>query len=242
MTDSRAKSAAFCRRCRFGNSCCRSPSSLAATKPEVLRALPRIHAEELARHYKGAAKRSGETGKLHAGAVTFVQRFGSSLNVHVHLHTCALDRVYVEDADAPRFVPAAPPNRAGRALSGAARWAHFLPREEVGPTHVALPNHDPRRGHREALRARANLVDDSALASIRTSGVMYTRRPRVLSQREHLLFLLAPRRACTPQSHGVERTRSRMARFPRAERIVTLNTKPGPRVPSRNALTSDWTR
>jgi hypothetical protein len=89
-------------------------SLLAATKPEVLRALARIHAEELARHYKQAAKKSGEVGKLHAGAVTFVQRFGSSLNLHVHLHTCALDGVYVEgeDGDAPRFVPAAPPSRA----------------------------------------------------------------------------------------------------------------------------------
>ena len=89
-------------------------SLLAATKPEVLRALARIHAEELARHYKQAAKKSGEGGKLHAGAVTFVQRFGSSLNLHVHLHTCALDGVYVEadDGEAPRFVPAAAPSRA----------------------------------------------------------------------------------------------------------------------------------
>jgi hypothetical protein len=94
-------------------------SLLAATKPEVLRALARIHAEELARHYKSAAKRSGQIGKLHTGAVTFVQRFGSSLNVHVHLHTCALDGVYVEeegdgdgDGGAPRFVPAAAPSRA----------------------------------------------------------------------------------------------------------------------------------
>ncbi len=89
-------------------------SLLAATKPEVLRALARIHAEELARHYKNAAKKSGETGKLHAGAVTFVQRFGSSLNLHVHLHTCALDGVYVEgeEGEALRFVAAAPPSRA----------------------------------------------------------------------------------------------------------------------------------
>jgi len=89
-------------------------SILAATKPEVLRALARIHAEELARHYKNAAKKSGEGGKLHAGAVTFVQRFGSSLNLHVHLHTCALDGVYVEgeEGEAPRFVPAIPPSRA----------------------------------------------------------------------------------------------------------------------------------
>jgi hypothetical protein len=52
-------------------------SLLAATKPEVLRALARIHAEELARHYKQAAKKSGESGKDHAGAFTYEQRFGS---------------------------------------------------------------------------------------------------------------------------------------------------------------------
>jgi hypothetical protein len=46
--------------------------------------------------------------------VTFVQRFGSSLNLHVHLHTCALDGVYVEgeEGEVPRFVPAEPPSRA----------------------------------------------------------------------------------------------------------------------------------
>lgn len=89
-------------------------SLLAAAKPEVLRALARIHAEELAHHYKQAAKKSGETGKLHAGAVTFVQRYGSSLNLHVHLHTCALDGVYfeAEEAEPLRFVAAAPPSRA----------------------------------------------------------------------------------------------------------------------------------
>jgi hypothetical protein len=37
-----------------------------------------------------------------------VQRFGSSLNLHLHLHTFALDGVYVEADNAPRFVPAAP--------------------------------------------------------------------------------------------------------------------------------------
>jgi hypothetical protein len=89
-------------------------SRLAATKPEVLRALARIHAEEHARYYKQEAKKSGACGKLHAGAVTFVQRFGSSLNLHVHLHTCARGGVYVEaeEGEAPRFVPRAPPSRA----------------------------------------------------------------------------------------------------------------------------------
>jgi hypothetical protein len=102
-------------------------SRLAAIKPDVLRALARIHAEELARHYKRTAKPCAETSliattgaKLHTGAVTFVQRFGSSLNLHVHMHTCALDGIYIEpltdkttESDAAlRFLPATPPTRA----------------------------------------------------------------------------------------------------------------------------------
>ena len=93
----------------------------------MLRALARIHAEELARHSKQAAKKRGETAKLHTG--TFVQRFGSSLNLHVHLHTCVLDGVYVEgeDGEAPRFAGnsaesrgALRPHRAGGAASDVA--------------------------------------------------------------------------------------------------------------------------
>ena len=42
------------------------------------------------------------------GSVTFVQRFGSSLNLNPHLHVLMLDRVYVDGEDAPVFVPAPP--------------------------------------------------------------------------------------------------------------------------------------
>jgi hypothetical protein len=55
-----------------------------------------------------------ETGELHTGAVTFVRRYGSSLNLHEHLHSCALDGVYVEAeaGETQRFVAAPPPSRA----------------------------------------------------------------------------------------------------------------------------------
>ena len=90
-------------------------SLLAATKPDVLRALARIFAEALAGHYRARAKEAGTTRKTYPGALTFVQRFGSSLNVHVHLHVCALDGVFVDDGGeggaCPRFVPAPPPTR-----------------------------------------------------------------------------------------------------------------------------------
>ncbi|MCP3955486.1 MAG: hypothetical protein GY697_25180, partial [Desulfobacterales bacterium] len=33
----------------------------------------------------------------HTGAVTLIQRFGSALNLNVHLHMLFLDGVYVED-------------------------------------------------------------------------------------------------------------------------------------------------
>ena len=42
------------------------------------------------------------------GSVTFVQRFGSSLNLNPHLHVLMLDGVYVDGEDAPVFVPAPP--------------------------------------------------------------------------------------------------------------------------------------
>jgi hypothetical protein len=40
--------------------------------------------------------------------VTFVQRFGSSLNVNPHVHVLMLDGVYVDGDEGPRFVPAPP--------------------------------------------------------------------------------------------------------------------------------------
>ena len=40
--------------------------------------------------------------------MTFVQRFGSSLNLNPHIHVLMLDGVYVDGEDAPVFVPAPP--------------------------------------------------------------------------------------------------------------------------------------
>jgi hypothetical protein len=43
------------------------------------------------------------------GLVTFVQRFGSALNLNVHLHILVLDGAYTFDGERPRFHRAAPP-------------------------------------------------------------------------------------------------------------------------------------
>ena len=72
-------------------------SGLAATRPEVLRALSRIFWEALRRRYQRWAKRAGHaTTRVETGAVTGVHRAGASLNVHVHFHVLCLDGVYVE--------------------------------------------------------------------------------------------------------------------------------------------------
>jgi hypothetical protein len=85
---------------------------LAAVDARVLAALARIFADAIAVRYRASARRDG----IHAaqgGAVTFVQRFGSSLNLHVHFHVAVLDGVYARDVSGSlRFYDAPPPTHA----------------------------------------------------------------------------------------------------------------------------------
>ena len=47
------------------------------------------------------------TERANAGSVTFVQRFGSSLNLNPHMHVLMLDGVYVDnECDKLLFLPA----------------------------------------------------------------------------------------------------------------------------------------
>ncbi len=51
------------------------------------------------------------------GAASFVHRFGSALNHHVHLHACATDGVFVPTGDGrPAFLPARPITQADLAM------------------------------------------------------------------------------------------------------------------------------
>ena len=80
---------------------------LAATKPDVLTALGRIFAEEIARTTK---RRTGIAG-TETGAVSFPQRFGGSLNLHVHFHTLAVDGVFEKQGECVRVHEASPPSK-----------------------------------------------------------------------------------------------------------------------------------
>jgi hypothetical protein len=92
----------------------------AALTSEVLRAFLRALFSALRRR----AKSQWGTSRGQCGSVTFVQRFGSALNLNVHFHTLALDGVYTCDkGNAPRFLPLPPPSadEVARVLAGTAR-------------------------------------------------------------------------------------------------------------------------
>jgi hypothetical protein len=78
---------------------------LAATKPDVLTAFGRIFAEEVAR----ATKRLAGVAGAETGAVSFPQRFGGSLNLHVHFHLLAIDGVFEKQGEGVRVHEAPPP-------------------------------------------------------------------------------------------------------------------------------------
>src|SRR5215471_5259333 len=59
-----------------------------------------------------AVQRGSERATVHPGSVTFIQRFGSALNLNVHYHVLFLEGVYRDRPDQglkPRCVPGEPP-------------------------------------------------------------------------------------------------------------------------------------
>jgi len=92
-------------------------------RPRAVAALTRIFLYEIERLLCAAAgimrdATTPSTSRPRLGAVSFLHRFGSALNHHVHLHVCATDGVFVPAADgagcdaSPAFLPARPINHA----------------------------------------------------------------------------------------------------------------------------------
>ena len=85
-----------------------------ADRPNAVAALTRIFIEEIERLLCTAAgpTRAGDrpsVARPRLGAVSFLHRFGSALNHHVHLHACATDGVFVPTGGGPpAFLPAQP--------------------------------------------------------------------------------------------------------------------------------------
>jgi hypothetical protein len=62
-----------------------------------------------------AVTRGFERANLQPGSITFIQRFGSALNLHLHFHILFLEGVYLDRTEAslkPRFLTVEPPSDA----------------------------------------------------------------------------------------------------------------------------------
>jgi hypothetical protein len=99
----------------------------------VLRAFIRALFAELRRR----ARRQWGIRAEQCGAVTFIQRFGSALDLDVHFHTLALDGVYTHEVgrgQPTRFLPLPPPeaDEVARVLAGAARRIQRLVEARAG--------------------------------------------------------------------------------------------------------------
>jgi hypothetical protein len=83
-----------------------------AERPEPVNSLTKVFLDEIERLLLAAAGATCDDDTPSAacprlGAVSFVHRFGSALNRHVHLHACVTDGVFRQRADAPPvFLPA----------------------------------------------------------------------------------------------------------------------------------------
>jgi len=86
---------------------------LLASRSEVLSALIRIAMRVVLGFYRKRGRELG-LGRVEAGALSFVQRSGGSLNSNPHLHSIAIDGVYTRDehSGAPRFHFVEPPSAA----------------------------------------------------------------------------------------------------------------------------------
>jgi len=111
---------------------------------EVLRAFLRTLFAELRRRVR---RRSGIRADQ-CGAVTFIQRFGSALNLNLHFHTLALDGAYtytVGQSAAPRFFLLPPPSNdeVARVLAGTARRIQRLLEARAEGDDDALARDEP---------------------------------------------------------------------------------------------------
>ena len=83
---------------------------LALKHPRLLDVVLRVLLQRVWATQRREARRLGVPGRLHAGAVSFTQYFGSTLQLTPHLHVLCPDGVFTEaDDGAVRFVPLPPP-------------------------------------------------------------------------------------------------------------------------------------
>jgi len=155
---------------------------LAAFKAEVLGAFARIFVEVVFASYR-ARVRGDRIDGAQCGAVTFVQRFGGSLNLNIHFHTAFLDGVFTRDETGRvRFHCAAAPDPGelqaivrrvhGRVVAWLRRRGHLAPRPPERRSSD-LPGAGAIEACAEIAMQRgafAKLVADAAPATVAGEG------------------------------------------------------------------------
>jgi hypothetical protein len=158
-----------------------------ADRPVAVTALTRIFLDEIER-WLGAAvaivpdAAARQSLRPRLGAVSFLHRFGSALNRHVHLHACVTDGLFMPVQEGVAFLPARPVTPADlltlteRVRTRLVRWffRHGLLDAEAAATQASPPlprgvcaesPAPPRRhgaGHRQCDRSgRRRIVSPS---------------------------------------------------------------------------------
>src|SRR5438094_4961487 len=114
----------------------------------------------IGQHYVNQAVQRGiERTTVHPGSVTFIQRFGSALNLHVHYHLLFLEGVFLDRTDqgrTPRFLASAPPTdtdiadviqKISRRVIRKLRHLGYL---EAGSDDTVATGYDPLLDHEPA--------------------------------------------------------------------------------------------
>jgi hypothetical protein len=87
-----------------------------ASSPDLTAKVHTIIRTTIGQYYVNKAVTQGfERANIQPGSVTFIQRFGSALNLNLHFHCVFLEGVYVDRTEAsrkPRFVIGEPPSDA----------------------------------------------------------------------------------------------------------------------------------
>ena len=145
------------------------------------------------------SRRAWDIRAEQCGSVTFIQRFGSALNLNVHFHTLALDGAYActrGQGQAPRFLPLPPPSadEVARVLAGTARRIRRLLEERAGDDDDTLAREEPLL----ALLSAHNAHDRVLLTSFSIGTMRRIRRlgfggPTGLAQIEAVQAVFLPR-------------------------------------------------
>jgi hypothetical protein len=145
------------------------------------------HAGRMLRHRHPARRRTrlgprtGVTESAESGAVSFPQRFGGSLNLHVHFHTLAVDGLFENQEGGVRVYQAPPPEKAD--------LDHLLRRVHAR-TLIWLRRHRylDERPADERGNAPGEQAPLDAFAVLALAGGSFTGRPSMPEPADHAAF------------------------------------------------------